>query len=800
MKKLFILLVIFLYSVSAFAQNNYTQNIRGVIIDKHSQVTLPGASVILLNSEPLIGTVSDDNGSFKLENIPVGRQEISVSFLGYHTITLSGLNLSSGKELVLNIELEEQIINLSEIVILGKQRKDIAANEMASVSARSFTVEETERYAGSLGDPSRMVSNYAGVAMTNDSRNDIIIRGNSPSGLLWRLDGIEIPNPNHFGAFGTTGGPVSILNNNLLTNSDFFTSAFPAEYGNAISGVFDLKMRSGNNQNREYVGQIGFNGFEFGVEGPFKKGGKSSYLANYRYSTLGVFNALGLDIGTGLAIPQYQDLTFKLNFPTKKYGDFTFVGIGGLSFIELHDSKTALAKKEDDSNYNFGGVDLDYGSDMGVLGFSHQYFINDKTRIQTNISILGMKATTYIDSLKFDGKGGIIQDSNFKFYESDGTEIKYTASMQLKKKFNSKNNASVGFYYDYYDLNFLDSVDIKSVDGFINYFDVKGNTSLIRGYAQWQHRFSDRFKINTGIYSQYFKLNNEISFEPRLSLKYNITNTQSISAGYGLHSQIQSRLIYFVQSLIDTTNLIYTKPNESLGMSKSHQFVLGYDKLFSEDFRFKAEAYYQSLFNIPVSISTPEFSLLNGGDAFNAPLKDSLTNVGTGVNYGVEFTLEKFFNKGYYFLSTLSVFDSKYKAYDGKERNTAFNGNYVINLLGGYEFKIGKYNLLSFSVRTVYAGGKRYIPIDIDKSIITSSTELDWTQAYENKFDDYFRTDLRISFKMNGKRISQEWAIDFQNLTNTKNIYSQTFNPRTQGINSDYQTGFYPMVLYRIQF
>ena len=379
MRKIFILLITVIFSLQSYAQDNYTQTIRGLVIDKHSQTTLPGASVVLLNSDPIIGTITNVDGYFKLENISVGRQGLVISFLGYNTITLSNLNLTSGKELVLTIELEEQIFTIKEVVISAKQRKDVAINEMSTVSARSFTVEETERYAGSLGDPSRMVSNYAGVAMTNDSRNDIIIRGNSPAGLLWRLDGIEIPNPNHFGAFGTTGGPVSMLNNNLLTNSDFFTSAFPAEYGNAMSGVFDLKMRSGNNEKREYVGQIGFNGFEFGAEGPFKKGSKSSYLVNYRYSTLGVFQAIGIEMGTGSAIPQYQDLTFKLNFPGTKFGRFSLVGIGGLSYIELHDSEVAAANEEDDSNYNYGGVDLDYGSDMGVIGLSHLYFFNKKT-------------------------------------------------------------------------------------------------------------------------------------------------------------------------------------------------------------------------------------------------------------------------------------------------------------------------------------------------------------------------------------------------------------------------------------
>lgn len=172
-----------------------------------------------------------------------------------------------------------------------------------------------------------MAANFAGVSIVDDSRNDIIIRGNSPIGLLWRLDGVEVPNLNHFSAAGTTGGPVSMINNNLLANSDFFTSAFPAEYGNAMSGVFDLKMRNGNNQKREYVGQIGFNGFELGAEGPFKKG-EGSYIVNYRYSVLGLMSKIGMKSGTGDATPYYQDLSFKINLPRTK--------IGKLSLFEIH--------------------------------------------------------------------------------------------------------------------------------------------------------------------------------------------------------------------------------------------------------------------------------------------------------------------------------------------------------------------------------------------------------------------------------------------------------------------------------
>ncbi|NOX46235.1 MAG: TonB-dependent receptor [Chlorobi bacterium] len=798
-KSKLLLLIIAISAISLFGQNtDYKQTIRGTVIDKLTQTTLPGATIIVLNSDPVLGTTSDMNGEFKIENIPLGRQSIQVSFIGYHTRTINNLNLTSGKETVITIELEEQVQKLDEVVITAKQTKDRAINEMATVSARSFTVEETERFAGSLGDPSRMAANYAGVSMTNDSRNDIIIRGNSPMGLLWRLDGVEIPNPNHFGAAGTTGGPVSMLNNNLLSNSDFFTSAFPAQFGNAMSGVFDLNMRTGNNQKREYVGQIGFNGFEFGAEGPFKKGGKGSYIANYRYSTLGLMNAMGLDFGTGTAIPQYQDLTFKIDLPGTKWGRFSLMGLGGTSYIELHDSDKAEAASNTDSNYDYGGVDLDYGSDMGVLSLSHLYFLSKNTRVQSFLSIQGTRATTKIDSLLFDENGTLLPNSNYRFYDAVTTEIKYSASTHLKTRFNAKNNAIFGIYYDLYNVDLIDSVRNHDIGGFQKNFDINGNIYLIRGYGQWQHRFNDKLLMNIGLYSQYVNVNDEFVAEPRFGIKYNLDGGQSLSFGYGSHSEMMPRFYYFMQTRLDDGTYIMTNKNTAL--LKSHQWVIGYDKLFSENTRFKTEVYYQSLYDIPVTESLPEFSIINTGDDFGGLFPDSLINTGTGTNYGLEFTMEKFLGKGYYFLATVSLFESKYKGYSKTERNTAFNGNYVFNILGGYEFKTGKHSLITVDTRTVYAGGKRYVPIDIEKSIQENSTEYEWSKAYENKFDDYFRIDLRIGFKINGKKINQEWALDLQNITNSKNIYRQSYNPRTHNISYDYQTGFFPMFLYRIQF
>ncbi|MBN2683210.1 MAG: hypothetical protein JXR58_11930, partial [Bacteroidales bacterium] len=532
---------------------------------------------------------------------------------------------------------------------------------------------------------------------------------------------------------------------------------------------------------------------------PFKKGNQSSYLANYRYSTLDIFNALGIDMGTGMAIPQYQDLTFKMDIHTKNAGKFTVIGLGGLSYIELHDSDKAKLDEDYDSNYDYGGVDLDFGSDMGVIAVSNLLFLNEKTRLKTSFSVLGMKQTTYIDSLIFETDGSLIQGSNYQFYANSMNETKYSFSSVIKKKISAKNNFSTGLIFDYYNIFYKDSViDDEMPSGFRTNLDIKGNLFLARGFFQWQHKFSDKLTGNAGVYAQYLDISKEKIAEPRIGIKYNLPLNQSLSLGGGMHSRTMSRHNYFLQTWIGENQSIQT--NKDVELLKSVQAVLGYDKLFTEFLRLKIETYYQYLYNIPVVESYPEYSMINIGSSFNDPILDSLLNEGTGENYGVEFTFERFMKNSFYFLTTISLFESKYKGFSGTERNTAFNGNYVVNLLAGKEFKAGKHDVITFDIKTVYAGGKPYIPIDIEKSDLSNSTEYDYSKAFENKYGEYFRFDIRIGYKKNGKKVSQEWALDLQNITNHKNIYSQQFNPRNNSIASDYQTGFFPMMLYRIQF
>ncbi len=788
--KLYSILLSFLFFgfSPAFSQIP-AQTIKGQVTDKQSQTTLPGVSVVVLNSNPVVGAVTDIDGNFSIKNVPIGRVTLQFTFLGYNTVTINNLILNSGKELITNVSMEEKVNNLNEVTVSAKNiDKKNPLNEMATVSARSFSIEETNRYAGSLGDPSRMAANYAGVNIAGDSRNDIIIRGNSPAGLLWRLDGINIPNPNHFGALGTTGGPVSMLNNNLLDNSDFMTGAFPAEYGNALSGAFDLKMRSGNNEKHEFLGQIGFNGFELGAEGPLTKN-KGSYLASYRYSTLGLLQDMGLNIGYG-ATPQYQDLSFKIDLPMGlKSGRFTMFGIGGKSYIELLDKY----KKEDDFTVSGIAEDTYFGSDMGVIGLSHKLFLNEKTSQNISLALSGVQNKSTVDSLINDKTDKILR------YSGRSAETKYSLNYNINSKINKQNTVNAGVMADLYQFNYQDSL-LEQKTFYHHLRDFTGDGVLLQAYVKWQHRFSDNLTLNSGVHYQQFMVNNTYAIEPRVGLKYNLTEKQSLNFGTGLHSQLQPMSTYFLQT--EYNDGTSARTNEKLDMSKSAHFVIGYDNNISTNWRFKSEVYYQYLFDIPVETQSSTFSMLNSGADYVPPLNDSLLNNGTGTNYGIEITLEKFFSHNYYFLLTGSIYDAKYEGSDKVERNTAFNGNYTFNLLGGAEYNLDKdkKKVLTLNGKATYAGGKRYIPIDLAASQNSNQTEYIYSRAYEDQYKDYFRIDVKFGFKMNGKKVTQEWAFDLQNILGRKNIFQQVYNPVKRNIQTEYQLGLFPMMTYRINF
>jgi len=244
------------------------QNIRGNITDIASGVPIPSVSVLIKNSQH--GTTTDSVGNFIINKVPVGRYDILISAVGYESVVLNEVTVSSAQETVLSPSLKESVSALDEVVVKAGVNKYRPLNNMAIASARMLSVEEAGRYAGGFDDPARLVASFAGVA-SNVGNNGIVIRGNNPNSLQWKMEGVEIPNPNHFAdltSFG--GGGITALSSRLLANSDFFSGAFPAEYNNALSGVFDIFMRTGSNTEQVNAFQLGIIGIDASSEGPFK--------------------------------------------------------------------------------------------------------------------------------------------------------------------------------------------------------------------------------------------------------------------------------------------------------------------------------------------------------------------------------------------------------------------------------------------------------------------------------------------------------------------------------------------------
>jgi hypothetical protein len=801
MKTVTIILVFILFAGSAIPQDQITQTLRGVILDKNTGVPLPGANIIIIGSDPVVGTSSDVNGRFKIENLPIGRIGIKVTYIGFEDVVLTGLNLISGKELIIDISMEEIAVMSKEVVITASSDKSKPINEMAVVSSRAFTVEESERYAGSRNDVARMASNFAGVRGTDDSRNDIIIRGNSPSGLLWRLEEVDIPNPNHYGATESTGGPVSILNNNQLANSDFMTGAFPAEYGNAVSGVFDLKMRNGNDEKHEFLGQIGFNGLEFGAEGPVSKKNNSSYLVNYRYSTLELFDLLGVEFGTGTAIPKYQDFSFKVNLPNTKAGSFSVFGLGGKSDISFMNSEKDTSENKLDF-YSGESFDLINGSDLAVLGISHRYLINNTTYTKFTLAVTYHNFHVVIDSIS------PTEHTILPYFRNSHKETKFFANMVINKKLNTRHTLRGGFTISRMNYEFTDSIYSDDYDRFDVITDFDGVSWLFQPYFLWQYKISNDLSLNSGLHYQQFFYNDTWFVEPRLGVNWKFKSNQSLSFGYGFHSQLAPITVYFDQTRLPDGS--YYKPNKQLDMTRSQHFVLGYDWSPTSTIRLKTETYLQYITNAGVNGHEEDsYSVLNQGANFYVFSPDTLVNDGRGLNYGLEITLEKFLSNGLYYLVTGSLYNSKYSGSDGVWRNTAFNGGFVFNGLLGKEWTLGKdpekrkkrQYLFLADIKATYAGGQRYTPATALQTGENDYVAIyDDDNAYSSQFTNYFRTDLRIAIKQNSRKIAMEWAIDIQNLFDIQNIYSQSFNTSTGETEYTYQMGLLIIPQFKIIF
>ena len=725
-------------------------------MDKHIQQPIFLADIYLSPGKQVVK--SDSSGYFAFSHLPLTSYQIRVRALGYEEFSVPKIELIAGKESYLAIELEEKPIFLQEVRVQAEKSKEVAKNEFTLVSARQFSLLEAQRYAGGFQDPARMALNFAGVTNAgSDQNNEIIIRGNSPKGLLWRMEGIEIPNPNHFGdGQGSTSGIISMINSTSLANSDFMSGAFPAEYGNASSGVFDLSLRRGNNQKKEWMTMLSVVGLDVAGEGPLgNKGG--SYRVGLRYSTLEILLKSGLvNINTGNFKPSYRDLNYLFELPTKKSGTFTLWGIAGANNTE--DIKTTTSDFTN-SHVVVGGLSHKLPVKSGHIKTVLAYMTESTDIIQETRSITTREQTYQYPTWRLNS-----------YYLH-----RFNSTAQLKIGINV---SQLG--YNLYEFR-----------NKLIYLNEKDNTFYWQQYIQFHKKWTSQLSMTAGIHRYEFELNKAQGWEPRLSVLWETKSGGRLGLGLGVHSRLDPLSLYFYKRYIGPTPKL---PNLNIKPAISLHQVVSYDQRIGENTRIKIEAYLQNISQAPVdsTLNSP-FSLLNYSSGIPTQV---LENSGLGENKGIELTLERFLSNDFYYLITASVFDTKYQAKKNVWYNTQFNNNYAANLLVGKDFR----QKFSVNLRYLIRGGNRYTPINLTESIKRNTTVLTSSQLMQAQYPTFQRLDLSIAYKLN--RAKHTWTIraDLQNILDIANVIEERYDSNAKALTYRYALPLIPILSTRIDF
>lgn len=774
--------LLLLFSPDRMVAQGLGQTVRGTVLDADTRQPVPGTAIAVVGIDPPMSTVADGQGRFSIVDVPVGRISLRVRAIGYEEAALENMLLTSAKELVLNIMLSGAVNEMAAVTVTGERPRGEVRNDMAVLSARTIGVEETSRIAGSINDPARMVSAFPGVAGDPVGDNSIVVRGNSPTGVLWRLEGMEVPNPNHFSDDGATGGPINVLNSDMLDNSEFYTGAFAPEYGNALSAVYDMHLRDGNDGKREYTLKLGMLGTDLTAEGPLPgvKGG--SYLANYRYSTLSLLDQAGIvDYG---GVPIYTDAAFKVKMPIAGAGTFTLFGLGGKSRILDQDEGVT-----GDTLFSRAR----FGSRMGVLGLEHTRTLGSNSYVHSSISISGNGSSTDYDELP-ELSSTALEDRHDDEMRHWTTRLATTFNTKL----NAKNKLRTGVIVSLDNFRLGSSSWNTERQRMETQLAAHGDAATVQAFASWKWRWNERWSMTSGVHVLHFGLNGETSVEPRLGLRFQQRPDQAFTFAAGLHAREEALMTYLVQRTDGEGEI--TRPNTGLAMTKALHVVAGYDRMLKEDLRLTMEVYWQHLYDVPVENDLHSaFSLLNQSEWFT---DRPLVNEGLGRNMGAEACLEKYFTHGWHFLATLSYVDARYKALDGVWRNSRFNLGPVANALAGKEWKLGpegKDRVLTTGMRYTVMGGRYTTPIDLQASMVAGEQK-ESGDAWSLKDSPVHKVDVVVSYRVGRPKASHEFKLDVQNVLNASTTVYRYYERRTGTIKEVPQLAFLPVVQYTLRF
>ncbi len=739
---------------------NAQGSITGKVIDKSTKEGLPGVNLIVIETN--FGAATDINGEFIIRNVPIGKYSVRASYVGYLSATKTDIVVNSVRPANLLFELSSTFIELNGVTVQSEYF-DMNPNEFNSV--KSFSYEEIRRAPGGFEDVVRALSVLPGVGQVSAGRNDLVVRGGAPSENLFLVDGFTVPNINHFGTQGSTGGPLSYINLDFVRETTFSTGGFPANYGDKLSSVLKIDLRDGRNDRIGGKATISASQFGFNIEGPIDS--KSNFIFSARRSYLDfIFNAAGFNF-----VPEYYDVMSKASYSIDSKNKINWLFIGAFDKVkfnnkdseDLYENSRILGSNQ---NQYLVGVSYRHIFDNGFYNFSiSRNFVDYDTRqrdtllnpIFTNISREGE------NEIKGDAVIKLTETSEINFGIS-GKLIKFRADILLPTFMTS--------FGETLQVNSLQSAEYFYKYGF---------------YSQYSTTFFNRLMFTAGLRGDYFdRINSGFTLSPRGSLSYVLDEVSSVSFSTGLYHQSPSYLW-----------LASFNQNENLKPVKVIQYVAGYERRLTSDLRLKVEAFYKDYSDYPASLLRPYLVLANTGVGFGGSDEnfgslglEPLISAGKGFARGLEFSLQKKSSDtpGYGILS-VTYNESFFKGLDGIERAGSFDQKWIINLSGGYSFN----EKWEISSRFRFATGNPYTPFNSDGS-----------QSVVNynafRFEPTHSLDIRVDRRWDLGGLNLITYIDLQNIYNNKNTNTIRYDYRKGEVDKSSSIGLLPSIGVSLEF
>lgn len=750
--------VFLLCLVSAAAA--YSQaTLRGTVADADNGQPLIGATVAV--AAPALGTTTDTLGRFRFDGLAPGRYVLTVSYLGYQTVELGELLVSSGKEQVLSIALQESATSLTAVTVKGSRITSAAAGG----NTVRLTQEETLRFPVTFNDPARLAMAYPGLTGADDQANHLIVRGQSPIGMHWRLEGLEIVNPNHTANAGTfsdrtslNGGGINALSSQLLEDAQFYLGAFPAQYGNATAGLLDMRLRNGNNERREHTFQAGLIGFDLATEGPISKGG-SSYLVNYRYSFTGLLSDLGVSFGNEDI--RFQDLSFKLHFPGANNSQLDVFGVFGTSsnvFTQPQDTAEWATEKDLYQR-------IDFQSNVGVVGFTWLRPQATKGTWRLAGSWSGLESERLAEAAD-------LPTPEWDELRQQKTNIQ----LSYKRKLLPFGSITAGVEGLLLQQSIrrdapLDGQPTTSRDA---------DGLIVSPFIDWQYPIR-RINLQLGWRSSIWMdgLKTSSYAEPRLSASYRLSDKQLLGADYSVSSQAPS-------------------PYESaLRPRMVRQWSAFWTRYLASGSRLGVQLYHQNLRHFAGA------GALSAIHQLEVILPDTSATT-QGRTQGIELSLQRMVGQGWWYIWSGSLFDARYQKADGEWAKTRFAQDFASALTLGKEWhgidKAKRTNRLGFNVALHWNGGQRTLPILETASQAARTTVFDYSADYSRQLPQYFRADFRLYFQKNQPTWNSMLSLDIQNFTGRENVAYEYYDRLLDAVTTRRQLAFIPIMSYRVNW